>query len=196
MQTDAIDLMNFQCDYGLGYQTNLFVDAQVCAKLSTFGCCAATGISMAAQNPIGGLSAVAAGGAVDPTIFPPCLLKYLKDACPPVDLQLYCTNGSIANTVIITGVLFMPKQPVPPPLKSFPNMYDKTSVLTLQGVLSAGLASVPGFTLWPFLFNAKSPLMIQMMDYTYYGGKILVFTCISSILPEMSYFFAVIVLLW
>lgn len=167
--TEATDLLDFACDYGLGYQTNLLVEAQVCMKLSTFGCCAATGITMVTQNPVGGLAAVAAGGKPDPTIFPPCLLKYLNDVCPAVDLQLYCTNGSIANTAVISGVISMPKLTVPVQLKSFPNMYDKASVLTLQGVLTTGLAQVPGFTQWPFLFNPVLPLTVQIMDYTYYG---------------------------
>jgi hypothetical protein len=178
----ALNIFNFTCDYGYGYATNQAIKGQICAKLSSYGCCAATGISMLAQNPIGGLAAAATGGTVDPTIFPPCLTKYLKDGpCGPlgnVDLQSYCANGSIASTTVVTGTLFMPKYANPPPgVYPFPNVYSKSAVLNLQGAITAGLASFQGFTAYPYLFNKKQPLQVQIVDYTYYAGTVFVCSC-------------------
>jgi hypothetical protein len=116
------------------------------------------------------------------------LTKYLKDGpCGPlgnVDLQNYCSNGSIASTTVVTGTLFMPRNPAPPPgVYPFPNVYSKSAVLNLQGAVTAGLAYYQGFTAYPYLFNKKQPLQVQIVDYTYYAGMSLNLRYFVSFFP-------------
>lgn len=165
------DPLTFTCNYMNDYATNMYIMSVLGATFSQMGCCATTGITMVQQNPVAGL----AGGQVDPTVFPPCLLRYFQEGncgpTGPVDLQNYCPEGSIASTTVITGWYFLPKLQVPPQLMPFPYMYNKTAVLNVQGVITAVLASFPGFASYPYLFNAKAPLQVQIIDYAYYNGK-------------------------
>jgi hypothetical protein len=167
------NLLAFTCNYSYPYQTNMQILGAACQKFAGMGCCAATSITMFQQNPVSALS-----GTADPTIFPPCMVRYFQrgncGATGNVDMQNYCINGSIASTTVFTGTLFMPKFPVPPPVLPFPNIYDKTSVMQLMGAITGALSQptyFPGFTAWPYLFNVKSPLQVQIVDYTYYDGK-------------------------
>lgn len=168
--TAGPDVMNFYCNYSKPTpQQNGQVMAGVCQKFLSFGCCAATGITMVQQNQVKALS-----GISDPTIFPPCLLRFFqKGNCgvpANVNLQDYCPTGSIASTMVVTGTIFLPKLGVPAPLVPFPNVYMKASVLTLQGAITKVLSSFPGFSNWPYLFNPAIPLQVQIIDYTYYNG--------------------------
>jgi hypothetical protein len=46
--------------------------------------------------------------------------------------------------------------------------------MQLMGAITGALSQptyFPGFTAWPYLFNVKSPLQVQIVDYTYYDGK-------------------------
>lgn len=136
--------------------------AGVCATLTPLGCCAATGITMVQQNPIGSLPAIASGGTVNPVVFPACLYKYIEDACPAVDLTNYCTNGSIASNTVNRGTIFAPFG-----APGLPNMYTKLGTLTLQTIIQRALTTYSAsFATWPYLFY--TPLQIQIVDYTYY----------------------------
>ena len=193
----AIDLFNFSCNYNFGYANNMGIMGAVCQTVLSMDCCAATGITMIQQNPVGGLAAAAAGGAVDPTIFPPCLVQYLQKgqcgAAPAgvhVDLQNYCANGSIATTTAFTGTMFMPRNPSPPAgVFPFPNMYNKAAVLNMQGAVTAALQAFPGFANWPYLMNKLQPLQVQIIGYTYYKGMHLsdIFIVISIIYIYILY---------
>lgn len=169
------DIFNFYCNYGYPYANNMAIMQSVCKKFSEMGCCAATGITMVQQNPVGALAATAAGVPVDPTIFPPCLVKYFKDGnCGPtgnVNMQDYCEDGSIASNTVVTGWMFMAKGTPTAGVLPFPNMYSKTSVLYMQGAITGVLAGI-GLTSWPYLFNKNMPLQVQIVDYTYYNCKL------------------------
>lgn len=168
MAAPAPNIFSFTCDYGYGYDINQMVKGGVCAKLAPMQCCAATGITMLAQNPVSSLGAIAAGGSPDPVIFPPCLLKYMNDACPALDLTNYCTNGSIASTTVFKGTLFIPRLTTPPTASNIPNVYVKTSTLQIQGGIQLALANVfPIVKQYPYSFTNALP--VQVMDYTYYS---------------------------
>lgn len=178
LQTGATnDIFNFKCNYtsgttvvipGVGpapsnvYNTNF--KNGICQKLKPMGCCAATGLTMIQQNPISSLPALAAGTTADPTIFPPCLYRYLQDTptCA-LNLQNYCTNGSIASNTVNRGVVTVPY--LAP--NNIPNMYIKMGVLTVQAVIQFSLKDM-GYAVWPYLFS--NPLQIQIVDYAY-GSK-------------------------
>jgi hypothetical protein len=163
--TNSSTIFNFYCDYTSDFNMNMMVLASLCQKFSLMGCCAATGLSMLQQNPIGSLS----GG--EPVVFPPCMYKYLYEACPTVDLKTFCSKGAIASTTTVTGTMFMPKYVAHPyPSLAFPNMYNKTAVLGMQGAVSGALAITPGFSDYPYLFNKLLPLQVQIVDFMYYGG--------------------------
>mmetsp|Transcript_7954 Transcript_7954/g.13202 ORF Transcript_7954/g.13202 Transcript_7954/m.13202 type:complete len:507 (-) Transcript_7954:231-1751(-) len=167
-----VDIFDFTCNYlGVPAQNN-FVMGQVCSKLAPFGCCAATGISMLFQNQIGGLAAAGSGGSVDPKFFPPCLLQYLKDSCPQVALTEFCTNGSIATTSTVLGSVVIPRvDSQAPGVYEFPNVYNKTSVLTLMGIISQVLVTY-GFGGSPYNFVKDTPFQVQITDYIYYNGTV------------------------
>ncbi len=179
LQTGATnDIFNFQCNYTSGTtvfipgtgtvpsnQYNTLFKSGICSKLSVMGCCAATGLTMIQQNPVAGIPALAAGTTPDPTIFPPCLYRYLSDACATVNLQNYCTNGSIASNTVNRGTVQVPY--LAP--NNIPNMYVKLGVLTIQAVIQFSLKDM-GFAVWPYLFS--NPLQIQIVDYVY-GSKCL-----------------------
>jgi len=163
LQQASTNLFDFTCTYASAPYPAPQILAGVCGKLAPLGCCAATGLTMIQQNPISSIGALAAGGTANPTIFPPCLYRYLEDACPAVDLTNYCTNGSIASNTVIRGTIF---SPIPPP--NLQNMYNKNGTLQLQGIIMKALVGTnPALANWPYLFT--SPLQIQIVDYTYYS---------------------------
>ena len=178
LQTGAANnIFNFLCNYTSGttgylpppgpgtVPSNVYNNAfksGICSKLSAIGCCAATGLSMVQQNPVASIPAIAAGGAATPVIFPPCLYRYLSDACPTVNLQNYCTNGSIASNTVNRGTVRVPY--LAP--NNIPNMYVSLGPLTVQTAIQKGLAALK-LTVWPYLFT--TPLQIQIVDYSYGG---------------------------
>ena len=181
LQTGASNnIFNFLCNYTSGttgylpppgpgtVPSNTYNNAfksGICSKLSAMGCCAATGLSMIQQNPVASIPAIAAGGTATPVIFPPCLYRYLSDACPTVNLQNYCTNGSIASNTVYRGTVWVPFITA----GNIPSMYTSQGPLAVQTAVQKALAAMK-FDVWPYLFN--TPLQIQIVDYSYGGMRI------------------------
>lgn len=160
----APDLLDFTCAYTASGIPASAVLGGTCAALSTWGCCAATGITMAQQNPVGSIAALATGGTANPVVFPPCLSRYMTDACPAVDLANYCTNGSIASTTVHKGSFLVSLSPS----TGLQNLYTKTGTLNMMGIIQLALVAVaPSLRAWPYLFT--NPLQVQIVDYTYFS---------------------------
>ena len=177
----APDLLDFTCAYTASGIPANFVLGGTCAELSTWGCCAATGITMAQQNPVSSIAALASGGSADPIVFPPCLYRYITDACPAVDLTNYCTNGSIASTTVNRGTFFAALTPS----TGLPNAYTKLGTLTISTVIQRVLIlMVPSFAAWPYLFT--NPLQIQIVDYTYFSKFFVSFRVCDSTVSSTS----------
>lgn len=166
------DLFNFECNY----YNNAAIDAQVllqaCGLLSQYGCCAATGITMVHQNQVGVLQSVLQNTTnVNFTVFPPCLMRSLHSNCPTVELMKYCPDGSIARTAAMTGSIFLMNITGTTAPFTFPDMYNKESVLKLQGAITYALVNTYGaFAGPPYYMNSEYPFQIQIIDFTYYNG--------------------------
>ena len=159
-------MFNFECNYGeqlLGY---------VCYQLSQLGCCAATGITMVHQNQVGVLQSVLQNTTnVNFTVFPPCFMRFLHSTCPGVELMKYCPDGSIARTAAMTGSIFLKNTTGTGAPYTFPNMFNKGSVITLQGAITYALVTMnPSFQGPPYYMNYQYPFQIQIIDFTYYNG--------------------------
>lgn len=137
---------------------NLKVLQTTCGILASFGCCAGSGISMVQLNQIQALK------TKKPVDFPPCFLNYQRLSCPPVHLNQMCTKGSMANQATIQAYFSLPKANA-----QFPNVYNQTSILTFQGIVSTGLSTF-GYGKQPYNFNAKSPFQVYIIGYTYYNS--------------------------
>lgn len=181
--SSSIDVFDYYCNYyGLNAthynatiaKQNRLTFVKMCSLFSTLGCCTATSISMIQQNQIKAIASLATGASFTPTIFPPCLLHYLNSHCSGVDLSYYCNNGSIANTTSLIGSIYIPYTSMsskPAPTYSFPNMYNESSVLVLQGVITAFLVA-KGLSVAPYYMSASTPFQVQIIDYTYYNSKL------------------------
>lgn len=165
--TSTVNPLNFECNYaGLTdtwnqqlYSSNAQVFQQFCANFGSLGCCAASGINLVQQNQL---------NFTNPIIFPPCLLQYLNDGCSSVDLLDFCNNGSIANQTTLTGTFTIPK--VTTGQLPFPDVYDKTSVQQLQGVITNAFASL-GFGVQPYKFIPNYPYQVLIIGYDYLNAS-------------------------
>ena len=170
--TGGPDLFNFECNY----YNNAAIDAQVlygvCGQLSQYGCCAATGITMVHQNQVGVIQSVLQNTTnVNFTVFPPCLMRYLHSSCPTVELMKYCPDGSIARTAAMTGSIFLMNTTGTGAPFTFPDMFNKGSVITLQGAITYALVNLyKPFMGPPYYMNDQYPFQIQIIDFTYYNG--------------------------
>jgi len=80
----------------------------------------------------------------------------------------YCPDGSIARTAAMTGSIFLKNTTA---YFSFPNMYDKSSVVKLQAAITDALVNTYGaFAGPPYYMNYKYPFQIQIIDFTYFNG--------------------------
>ena len=171
----ALDLLDPTCNYFNISSTwnplsqsvmdfNNLVLSGVCGQFVTYGCCAANIVSLVAQDQT---------SATDIKIFPPCLLRYINVACPLASLTDFCHNGSVANLTTMVGAISMDKIPPNSLLQPFPNMYDLTSILTLQGLISFGFSGVPGLNAieQPYALNPLKPLQVQITDFVYYNAS-------------------------
>lgn len=166
------DLFNFECNYFNNAAIDAQVLGQVCGMLSSYGCCAGTGITMVHQNQVGVIQSVLENTtAVNFTVFPPCLMRSLHSSCPTVELMKYCPDGSIARTAAMTGSIFLMNITGTGAPFTFPNMYDKGSVIELQGAITYALVYTnPSFAGPPYYMNSQYPFQIQIIDFTYYNG--------------------------
>lgn len=169
--TAGVNTFNMECNYynlsaGMSVadktnylQYNNGYMAGLCAQFSKYQCCAANDVTMYQQ---------AQTNASNVAIFPPCLLSYLTNKCPTVNLQDYCQNGSIASTATLTASTTIPRVVNGVGQRFlFPNMYNKTSVNQLQGAISAVFQLVFGGSVEPWIFNAQYPFQVQILDYVY-----------------------------
>jgi len=165
-------LFNFECNYYNNAAIDAQVLGQVCGLLSQYGCCAATGITMVHQNQVGVIQSVLQNTTnVNFTVFPPCLMRYLHSSCPIVELMKYCPDGSIARTAAMTGSIFLKNTTGTGAPYTFPNMFNKGSVITLQGAITYALVTMnPSFQGPPYYMNYQYPFQIQIIDFTYYNG--------------------------
>lgn len=172
----APNILDFTCAYTTNSTINYGIQSGTCAELSKYGCCATTGITIVHQNQLAVLqSAMNTSTPPDFTVFPPCLMRFLhSSACPGVQLMNYCSNGSIATTSAMTGSIFIanndpPEGEAPP----FPDVYNKSSTIQLQAVLTNALVNAnPAFQGPPYYLNPQYPFQIQIIDYVYYDGTI------------------------
>jgi len=134
----------------------------LCDKVSPFGCCYGTQIALYNQNQL---------NASAPSIYPPCLLRYISQKCPAVDASVVCGSGARANVSTITGIVNIKPTTSVAHSTTLPNMYDTLSVLTLQGVLTAALTTLlPSYNLPLFGLNYTRPLQVEITNYTYYNA--------------------------
>lgn len=174
--TSTLDTFNMECNYfnlsagmstadktkALAYNNAALLG--ICSQFASYECCAANDITMYQQ---------AQTNASNIALFPPCLLSYLSNACPKVNLQNYCQNGSIASVATLTAQASIYKVINGPSQKFlFPNMYNKTSVNQLQGAISGIIQGFFAGGVEPWIFNAHYPFQIQILDYVYYGKSI------------------------
>lgn len=132
----------------------------MCEKFTPFGCCYGTQIALYNQNQL---------NASAPSIYPPCLLRYITQQCPTISASELCGSGARANVSTITGTVSIQTSAAYPAL---PNMYDTLSVLTLQGQLTAALTTVlPSYNLPLYGLNYTRPLQVEIIDYTYYNAS-------------------------
>ena len=166
------DLFNFECNYNNAAIDDAQVLLLACQQLSQYGCCAATGITMVHQNQVGVLQSVLQNTTnVNFTVFPPCLMRSLHSNCPMVELMKYCPDGSIARTAAMTGSIFLMNITGTAAPFTFPDMYNKESVLKLQGAITYALVNTYGaFAGPPYYMNSDYPFQIQIIDFTYYNG--------------------------
>lgn len=151
---------------------NAYLLGKVCGQLSLYGCCAATGITMVHQNQVGVIQSVLQNTTnVNFTVFPPCFMRSLHSSCPGVELMKYCPDGSIARTAAMTGSVFLKNTTGTGAPFTFPDMFNKGSVIKLQGAITKALVNLyPLFQGPPYYMNYMYPFQIQIIDFTYYNG--------------------------
>ena len=104
--------------------------AEVCQKFSAFQCCAANEFTLFVQQ-----ATVFLPNNTDVKFMPPCLANYLTDSCPTVQLNLFCSDGVVADVntarfrVTITGLDAVGA--------SIPNLYDTNETNEFMGLLAA-----------------------------------------------------------
>lgn len=186
---EAQAALNFECNYfnqtGASFNATIAASNEqvlqtTCAGFQSVGCCAGSGIALVQQNQVGivkgAIQASITQQPVDVTalsqITPPCLLNYINSptTCPGVDLTDLCQLNSVADQTTMTGVISLPAGTFPQAALSFPNMYEKTDVISFMGVVTSTLAAFPGFAEQPYIFNSGYPFQVTVIGFEYYDG--------------------------
>jgi hypothetical protein len=119
-------------------------------------------------------------------IFPPCLLSYLFSHCRTVQFNDFCAAGSIANLTTLFGQVNISRAKVSSTLE-FPNMYNKTDVLTLLGVLTTALTtSTPILKSQPYIFNPNYPFQIEVVAFKYATTTTVLGTTTTTVLTPSN----------
>lgn len=141
-------------------QLNYEVFVKSCQLFSVLGCCTGTLFQMLQQNQVSLLATKSAN------LIPPCWLNYLQFNCPTTSLSTMCSKGSIASQTTIVGN-FSLTNTVP---LLFPNMYNQTSIVLTQEILTLALAEL-SLSAEPYHFLPTYPFQVMLIGYTYFDCK-------------------------
>jgi hypothetical protein len=141
-------------------QLNYEVFVKSCYLLSSIGCCTGTLFQMYQQNQVGLLTSKTFD------ILPPCWLNYLQFYCPTTSLSTMCYKGSFATQTTIVANFTITKTVD----LLFPNMYNQSSILLTQGILTGVLGKL-GLAGAPYNFVLTNPFQVMIVGYTYYSCK-------------------------
>jgi hypothetical protein len=142
------------------------------------GCCYANQFIIAQQTPKG-------SSPENITILPPCVQRYNYMQCPQVSLSdNMCTYGANQNVTVIQGFVELKDKPTAGGKlgPGFPDVYDKVSVVNLQGAISTALSFAASGVI-------KLPAInVQITNYSYFNalGNSLTPTSGSGISPDQS----------
>lgn len=134
---------NYNCTAGASM-------AGYCTLFGSQKCCFANQVAIIEQTPTSPNNTV---------LLPPCVARYLNATCPQVSLSdSFCTNGTNSNTSILSG--FVTINSAAPVL---PNMYNKSSVLYLQGVIAEAVQTYNTAV----TFQIVTALNVEISNFVY-----------------------------
>lgn len=167
-----LDPFNHDCNYYDDAGLNQQGMEEICQEFQDFGCCFGNAVAMMAQSQTN-QSAIDNHNAIK--LFPPCLLRYLKNSCGDansgnaLDPMELCTHGANGNMSVLPGSVTMGKRTaLNPTVRGLVNVYDRESLVQFLGVMAYGLLVE---SLANKLTTTKS-LWVEVTDYAYYSSII------------------------
>eukprot|EP01039_Chlorochromonas_danica_P005869 gene5869-6463_t len=165
--TSSVSPFNMQCNYYNSPTYNTQVLKQFCATFSAMDCCANSGFWLLSGNQM-------STNISKFTVLPPCLANYLSSAsCTSTlssssnfSLKTLCAQGSMASQTVFQTWFTLPHT-----AGYYTNVYDKSSLIQAQGLLTAALVKAnSAFASQPYNLQTSYPFQVRIIGYSYSNG--------------------------